>query len=68
MEKEFNLSNYIRKEVYSNYPRLVINEQFVKEFIKRLKEELKYFEEQTGYLDYNAFKVRIDKLAGNKLK
>ena len=79
MEKEFNLSKWIRKEQYPLAPYVTITA--VKEFIKRLKEDFdrleKYVKCQRSDLMpifmsrlirlINEIRENKDKLAGDKL-
>ena len=69
--KEFNLSEKIiraNKGTYGDevFPNGVIKPSDIKEFIKRLKEELSGWKIQRGISDIECHKI-IDKLAGDKL-
>ena len=58
-EKGFNMG--IRDELY-------YLDKYVKEFIKRLKEELFQMMDKEGCIHRNRIDIKIDELAGNKLK
>lgn len=65
MKKEFNLSEH-RGFAFDNLSCPIYPEDKVKEFIKRLKEELSGWKIQRGISDESCHKI-IDKLAGEKL-
>ena len=60
MTEEFNLSDKMGVH-YENYPDAILVED-VKEFIRLLKEEAKYYVKAEDVI------ISIDKLAGEKLK
>ena len=66
MEKEFNLSDKILKD---GPVRRVIEEDDVKEFIRRLKDEFyrKWYIDDSFELTAKGFEEILDKLAGSKL-
>ena len=64
MEKEFNLSEKIGEVVdRTGWERYVIPTKDIKEFIKRLKEDIK----DLDMIDLDFIIMTIDKLAGSKL-
>ena len=65
--KEFNLSDKI-KHPTKTIIGMWIHEDDVKEFIRRLKEELKSIEVDLGQVQKKIIFKKIDKLAGDKLK
>ena len=67
MTEEFNLSEKIENGIINDIGYFWINQTDVKEFIKRLKEEVKndlWFDDKGDSLRFNKI---IDKLAGEKL-
>lgn len=63
MTKEFNLSDKITDTDIGE----AIHPDDVKEFIKRLKEEVLSFDIGNGYIPSISFSKRLNKLAGEKL-
>jgi hypothetical protein len=61
MTEEFNLSNFVEND--DDIEDGKVGTMFVKEFIKKLKEELYPFEDEHGQIANPI----IDKLAGDKL-
>ncbi len=64
-----NLPNDMAEDGYQGYPNLVLLDD-VKEFIKRLKEEIRLIIISSGALipkTYEKANASIDKLAGDKL-
>jgi len=63
---KFNLSEKIFRCETSRRGFIVINEEDVKEFIRLLKEDIALEFEGDSHLDW--LNIKIDKLAGEKLK
>ncbi len=65
--EEFNLSDKRCVDADMMYPNVVYSEQDVKEFIKKLKEEVGKLNREIHFQEYILVYRIIDKLAGDKL-